>query len=70
MPDLRRQNLGIPLRDFQLRVVQGLFQTHGTKPQELRVLEGGGVPGDGRHQEEVPRVQVRQVPAVRDETRR
>lgn len=37
LPDLRRQNKRLSLRDFLVRVVQGILQAHRPEPQELCV---------------------------------
>ena len=64
-----RQDFRLPLRDLLLRELQGLLQENGPEQEELRLPEGGQVPGVHRDAEEVSGVQVRQVPANRHETR-
>jgi hypothetical protein len=69
MSDLRRQDIGIPLRNIQLRIVQGILQAHRTKQEELRLSEGGRLSRHRRHAKEMSGVQVRQVSPMRNETR-
>lgn len=64
------QDLGIPLRNLQLRILQRFLQENSTEQEELCLLKRIAVPGDNSNQEEMSGLQIREVLENGNETRR
>ena len=68
--DLRRQDLGLPLRHLLVRELQGLLQAHRAEQEELRLPARRRLSRHHRHAQKVPRLPLRKVSQHRHETRR